>query len=517
MAYGEGGKLFVTEMHAGATDRAPQLVARHDRAFQQIIFNPELTQVATVDSAGGVQLWSLTVETTDPVRTWQSNTAERCTALVFDPSGSYLVSGHADGFARIWGIDDPPDSEPLPVLIHRGGVHGLAFDPSGRWMASSSMGAVGVWPFDRARYGHVLRGHGGSVDDLTFTPDGSRLVSASSDGTVRLWPLTPTSGEHGRVLVDWGAAASFGGLSKVAVAPDGSFVVAAIGGANVVRVVSLQGEVQAELPLPPGDVHALAVGPAGRRIAAGIVALGADNRGVGGLGLHGVLIVWDWETDESTVVEHVPGGQTFQGLEFSEDGAILAALEGGIHRWDPETMDHELVLEGLETFARCRSDDVLLGASAGAKGWKATVHNLATGSSRELATHGSVWGALNISKILAMDPACTVVATVLGKDLRIGPITGEAPHLLLGHEDAITAVVISPDGKQIASASSDNTIRLWPVPDLTRTPLHTLPRPELLDRLRMLTLARWVRDESAPDSYAYTSAPFPGWEKVPEW
>lgn len=515
MAYGEGGKLFVTEMNSGATNRAPQLVARHDRAFQQIIFNPELTQVATVDSAGGVQLWSLTVETTDPVRTWQSNTAERCTALVFDPSGSYLVSGHADGFARIWGIDDPPDAGPLPVLIHRGGVHGLAFDPSGRWMASSSMGAVGLWPFDRARYGHVLRGHGGSVDDLTFTPDGSRLVSASSDGTVRLWPLTPTGGEHGKVLVDWGAAASFVGLSKVAVSPDGSFVVAAIGGANVVRVVSLQGEVQAEFSIPPGDVHALAVGPAGRRIAVGLMALGADNKDRMG-GLHPVLIVWDRETGESTVVEDVPGAHTFQGLEFSEEGAILAA-KGGLYRWDPETMDHELVLEGLMTFARCRSDDVLVGASPGARGWEATVYDLATGSSRELTTHGSIGGALNISKILAMDPPCTVVATVQGKDLRIGPITGEAPHLLLGHEDAISAVVISPDGKQIASASSDNTIRLWPVPDLTRTPLNTLPLPELLDRLRMLTLARWVRDESAPDSYAYTSAPFPGWEEVPEW
>ena len=35
----------------------------------------------------------------------------------------------------------------------------------------------------------MLKGHIGAVYDVAFSPDGSRLVTASQDGTARIWPL----------------------------------------------------------------------------------------------------------------------------------------------------------------------------------------------------------------------------------------------------------------------------------------------------------------------------------------
>ena len=45
--------------------------------------------------------------------------------------------------------------------------------------------------------------------------------------------------------------------------------------------------------------------------------------------------------------------------------------------------------------------------------------------------------------------------------------------------------------------AGDGSVRLWPVPDLSRRPLHTLPYDELMARLKALTNLRAVADDQA--------------------
>jgi WD40 repeat protein len=97
----------------------------------------------------------------------------------------------------------------------------------------------------------------------------------------------------------------------------------------------------------------------------------------------------------------------------------------------------------------------------------------------------------------------------------VGPITGEAPHLLYGHALEVSSVAVSPDGKWIASGSQDGTIRLWPMPE--GTPFHKLPREELLERLRALTNLRVVPDETSATGYRVEIGSFPGWNSLPTW
>lgn len=69
----------------------------------------------------------------------------------------------------------------------------------------------------------------------------------------------------------------------------------------------------------------------------------------------------------------------------------------------------------------------------------------------------------------------------------------------------------------IASGGADSSVRLWPMPDLPKPPLHTLPRAELLATLRSLTNLRVVADPGEPSGWRLEVGPFPGWETVPVW
>jgi WD40 repeat protein len=121
-------------------------------------------------------------------------------------------------------------------------------------------------------------------------------------------------------------------------------------------------------------------------------------------------------------------------------------------------------------------------------------------------------------RVIALDPEGAVAVT--GDEdgiIRVGRVDGGEPHLLVGHEGAIECVAISGDLRWVASVGSDSTLRLWPMPDLSKAPLHTLPHDELIAKLKTLTNLRVVRDEESATGWKVEVGPFPGWAEVPEW
>jgi len=136
-----------------------------------------------------------------------------------------------------------------------------------------------------------------------------------------------------------------------------------------------------------------------------------------------------------------------------------------------------------------------------------------THTSKRITTHGQrLWTA-------AFDPSGRVIVTGDNDGVvRVGPATGEEPHLLSGgHAGQVTAVAVSPDGGWLASVSDGGSFHLWPMPDVTKPPLHTLPHAGLMAKLDALTNLQVVRDPASSTGWKLDVGPLPGWKDVPTW
>ena len=83
--------------------------------------------------------------------------------------------------------------EGAKVRLGKGGINDIAYSPDGTRLAVA--GSIGIWLYDTAAYQEIvlLTGHTGSVNSVSFSPDGRTLASGSGNGTVLLWELTPST------------------------------------------------------------------------------------------------------------------------------------------------------------------------------------------------------------------------------------------------------------------------------------------------------------------------------------
>jgi WD40 repeat protein len=355
---------------------------------------------------------------------------------------------------------------------------GLAFSPDGRWLAAT-------WPPERARIfplphtdknqlphlaGHTLFSH------LVFDAPGTHLTGGNFGPDLSVVPL---DGGDPRRLEGFLSETL---VEAAAFSPSGRLVAAAPGinfndSERTLRVWNLDtGEVRA-FELPRTDTTEWA-GYAGY----------LDN--VKNL----------WFTDEETL--YTMGATAFL-------------------RWDLRDGSSEKVVDvkAVEKRTAAASADlrkvlIIESADLQRSGICDTpkFYDLAAGTVEELPSFG------DCVVQIALDPEGTVAVTG-DQDgiIRVGRLTAGEPHLLVGHEGGVECVAISPNLRYVASIGSDGTLRLWPIPDLDKPPLHTLPHDELIAKLHSLTNLRAVRDEESPTGWSIEVGPFPGWETVPTW
>jgi WD40 repeat protein len=161
----------------------------------------------------------------------------------------------------------PQDSEVWRELRtlkgHTGEVRAVAYNPDGsRIVSGSSDTTIKIWDAENGWERRTLTGHTLPVNSVAYSPDGRRIASGSRDNTVKIWDA-----ESGRKLRTLEGHTST--VKSVAYSPDGRRIVSGSSD-KTVRIWDTEGRRELlKLKRHTGPVLSVAYSPDGRRIVSG--------------------------------------------------------------------------------------------------------------------------------------------------------------------------------------------------------------------------------------------------------
>jgi WD40 repeat protein len=327
---------------------------------------------------------------------------------------------------------------------HDANVRSVAFSSDGtRIVTASGDGTARVWDPRSGNELLVLRGHNGGLGQAVFSPDGSRVLTASRDATARVWDAS--NGQPLMVLDHHESS-----VNAVAYAPDGTRIVTA-GEDNDIRLWDAATGNLMDKSSGKGRGHFLSVeySPLGGQVVTGRLFPPVEVFNVSRKGK--LVTARLLEGHESGAIYHAGySPDATQVVGVSHDGTILV--------WDTGS--------GRELL-RLNQDDIVrfaafspLGSQivTGAHDGIARVWDVSEGAEIfELAGHSSdvTWAAWS--------PDATQIATTSSDGTaRLWDATATWGDILaVNHDAAVYSAAFSPNGREILTASEDRTARVW--------------------------------------------------------
>ncbi len=325
----------------------PRIVGRHTAAVENVTFSPDGNSVLTASDDQTAGLWSLNhttpqtfnayLKNRDLLPTWVRN-------AVFEPSdASKIITADDTGTLRLWSSKEPRVA--LGMLAHRGSrVYDVAFDQQrARVVTADQDKTARVWSLAALLGGAAEMGGAGQakalphqepVNGVAFSRDGSKVVTASDDGVVRIWDLAGSAREPIKQFVQRGSVAV-----KAAFSGDGRRVVAAYRD-GVARIWDMDG----------GD------GPTElrHRDTVNAAIFSTTGKWIGTASLDGTARLWDGQSSlERLLLQH--GKDSVRAVAFDADDKLVATgTEGGVVRvW-------RITLPALQTYLQNATTACLL-------------------------------------------------------------------------------------------------------------------------------------------------------------
>jgi WD40 repeat protein len=155
----------------------------HRRRIVSASFSRRGDLLATASHDRTARVWSTeSGMTRDVLRGHQASVTD----VQFSPGGTVLATASFDGDARTW--DVVPGKLRRILGGHKGGVTGVSFSSDGRWILTTGQTSARLWRSETGALLFSLRGDEAPLTAATFVPGRYEIVTASSDGTVRVYP-----------------------------------------------------------------------------------------------------------------------------------------------------------------------------------------------------------------------------------------------------------------------------------------------------------------------------------------
>lgn len=322
-------------------------------------------------------------------------------------------------------------------------------------LGSFDYSSVQLWNAETGKQRAVLRGHRAKVSSVAFNPEGTVLLSGSHDGTARLWGVL--SKESLGILRGHSDQ-----ISRVAFSPNGDLL-ATSSADGTTRLWNLSTNTAKATLRHKNWVFDASYDSLGKRI----LTASLDN----------TATIWDAET--GTALLSLKGHKNAimraffnpEGIDPYKDRVLTTSLDGSFRNWDTQTGNELAVTwlkKGIWEAALSPNGKYLATAfndgtvSLWESGADKFVGDLTARNYKGEMSEGSAHS-------IKFSPDNTMVA-VAYKSLEAGRSADakvfDTKHAKLlftlsGHRETIKDIAFHPNSNLVATASEDNTARIW--------------------------------------------------------
>jgi WD40 repeat protein len=368
-------------------------------------------------------------------------------AVAISPNGMSALSVGNDNIIHLWEI---ATGNQIRVLHgHNDFITSVAYSQDGKYALSGSYDkTLGLWDVGTGRNIRLFKGHEEAITSVVFSPDGKHAISGSHDTTLRLWELD--TGKQIRIF-----KGHLSRVNAVAISPNGKYAIS--GSADTTLKLW---EVATGQHIRTFEGHQMSIKAVTFDSTGRFALSGSRDK---------TIRLWEVATGQTlkTLEGHTSG---VNSLSISPDGKYV--ISGGADRtlrlWELDTGKQIISVKGHKESINSAlfSSDGRFVISIGSVSTKLWAINTVQRENhvRLVRIFESFFkGKINAIKDTRFNPDGKYMASARSDHtIRLWEVaTGRQIKILKGHQDTVNAVRFSPNGKMIISGSNDQTLRLW--------------------------------------------------------